>query len=170
VKLALKFTGGVRVCDWASYALLRDNVQHFLERGAGQERFSALHAFEKAVDVGDERIDASRLRGEVLRAWSALRRKTCAEAAVSARTLAIMTNSPETPDASETLSARSAACDLPLSVAPETPIVHAANAFVSAVLALTATARVGDWLEVRRLGEPPRFARLADAPSARSDT
>jgi hypothetical protein len=35
--------------NWSDYALLRDNVQHYLENGAPSERFTALHGIERAV-------------------------------------------------------------------------------------------------------------------------
>lgn len=161
MKLMIKTRRGTRICDWESYAFLRDNVQHFLEQGTPQERFQALHALEKAVDEGEQRIDAARLRGEVLRAWSALWRKTSGEAAISARTHAIMAKSPERPASTPTVAAKDTAWALPMRVDAEMPIPRAAGRFVNAVLSLTRTAEDGDWVEVRRLGDAPSFVRHA---------
>lgn len=68
MRLMITTSKGSRICDWESYALLRDNVQHFLEQGSRQTRFYGLHALEKAVDEGEQRLGAALLRGEVLRA------------------------------------------------------------------------------------------------------
>jgi hypothetical protein len=71
---------------WADYVLSRDFIQEHLERGHPSERFAALHTIGRA-DVGRiEIVDAARLRGEVLRAWSALRRFDFAESVVVPRT------------------------------------------------------------------------------------
>lgn len=165
MKLVLESRDGVRVCDWESYALLRDNVQHFLEAGSPLPRFRALHAFERAVDADPQRVDASRLRGEVLRAWSALWWKNFEDAAISPRTRAVLTNNPEPPSSEKTIAAKDAHWELPLAAPAETPIPKAASRFVQAVLSLTKTAEDGDWLSVRRVGDAPSFARPQTVPS-----
>jgi hypothetical protein len=76
--------------DWSQYALLRDNVQHYLESGPGQTSFTALHAVERAVDGGVAPLSALELRRELQRAWSALANMPLAESAVSLRTRAIL--------------------------------------------------------------------------------
>jgi hypothetical protein len=161
MKLVLETRSGSRMCDWESFAFLRDNVQHFLEQGLPQERFCALHALERAVDEGACRVDASRLRGEVLRAWSALWPKTYGEAAVSPRTRAILMDAPGAPSNTPTVAARQTDWNLPLSAPPELPIPKAAASFLNAVLTLTSKAQDGDWLEVRRVGQAPAFVRAA---------
>lgn len=158
MQLILKTRDGVRTCDWGSYALLRDNVQHFLEQRKPQARFAALHALETAVDSGEQRIDAARLRGEVLRAWSALWGRTFGEAAVSPRTHAIMTKCADEPETVETAVASETSWGLPLRADAETPIPRASGQFVNAVLSLTSSAQDGDWLEVRRVGAGPAYA------------
>ncbi len=165
MRLMLKTRQGTRVCDWESYALLRDNVQHFLEEGTPRNRFVALHSFEKAIDAEPECIEAARLRGEVLRAWSALWWRNLEDAAISPRTQAILTRSPALPATVPTVAARHASCGLPIRAAAETPIPRAAGRFVHAVLALTTTAEDGDLIEVRRLGDAPNFARSARSSS-----
>ncbi|MDF3066583.1 MAG: hypothetical protein K0R38_2184 [Polyangiaceae bacterium] len=161
MKLMIKTREGIRICDWESYALLRDNVQHFLEQGRPQARFQALHGLERAVDGEAQRIDAARLRGEVLRAWSALWWRKFSEAAISPRTHAIMVRAAAAPTAEETVAAKSTSWNLPMRADAETPIPKAAGRFVNAVLALTSSAEDGDWVEIRRLGEAPSFARVA---------
>jgi hypothetical protein len=76
--------------EWAHYALLRDNVQHYLESAPGAERFTALHAIERAVDGDAHYLRAVDLRREVQRAWTALGRLPLGESAVSLRTRALL--------------------------------------------------------------------------------
>ena len=149
MKLLIKGQAGTRVCDWESYALLRDNVQHYLENGEASWRFPALHGIERAVDTGAQVVDASRLRGEVLRAWCALWKVRLDEAAISLRTRAILTSNPELPDVRGTIAARQAGWELPLTADAETPIPRAARRFIQTVLVLTSASVDGDELEIR---------------------
>lgn len=66
MKLQMIGCGGERTCDWRSYALLRDNVLHYVESGVRSGRFRALHALARAVDSGACTVDAVRLRHETL--------------------------------------------------------------------------------------------------------
>lgn len=159
MKIVLVGKTGTRVFDWGSYALLRDNVQHFIEQGEPSERFEALHGIERAVDEGRHYVDASRLRGEVLRAWCALWKIRLESAAISLRTRAILTGNTDLPSARGTLSARAAGWNLPIAGATDAPVPRAARRFIQAVLVLTDTAVDGDMLEVRCVGEGPRFTR-----------
>lgn len=160
------------VCEWRDYALLRDNIQHFIERGSPSERFAALHAIEAAVDVGSCEVDAARLRGETLRAWYALWHVRIADAAVSMRTRAILTGSSGQPSIRGTQSARSLGWPLPVAAASSTRVSEAARRFVSAVLRVTEHAVDGDMLEIRRSGQAPRFVHEpqtgSDAPVMRA--
>src|SRR5690349_21166527 len=61
-----------RICDWRSYASLRDVVLRVIEHGQPGEHFQALHGMEAAFHGEGHYVDALRLRGEVLRAWSGL--------------------------------------------------------------------------------------------------
>jgi hypothetical protein len=158
VKLLLVGRGS-RACDWSGYALLRDNVQHFIEGGEPTDRFTALHAIEQAVDDGQCFVDAARLRGEVLRGWYALSRVSLDQAAVSLRTRAILTASTEVPTAPGTVLARKIGWQLPVHPDGSQQVAEAAKSFVTAVLALTERVIDGDRLEVRRYGAAPRFAK-----------
>jgi hypothetical protein len=163
MKLIVKGTEGRRVVDWESYALLRDNVQHFVEHGTPNGRFWALHGIETAVDVGNCVGDAARLRGEVLRAVAALQWIPLQSAAVSERTRAIMRGSVQGPAEGPTVPADEAACELPISENSSTMVPSAARSFVDAVLSLTEQAQDGDWLEIRRAGDGPTFTRGDDS-------
>lgn len=161
MKLIVKGKEGKRVCDWESYALLRDNVQHFIERGAPNGRFPALHGIEAAVDEGSNISDAARLRGEVLRAVAALQWITLQSAALSERTRAILSGSAESPPVGPTVPAQVAGCSLPIAGSPNASIPNAARSFVEAVLDLTAEAEDGDLLQIHRAGIGPAFVRRA---------
>jgi hypothetical protein len=158
VKLLLVGRGS-RACDWSGYALLRDNVQHFIEGGEPTERFTALHGVERAVDEGQCFVDAARLRGEVLRGWYALSRVPLEQAAVSLRTRAILTQSTEVPTANGTVPAQKIGWELPVDADGSERVAEAAKRFVTAVLAITERVVDGDRLEVRRYGAAPRFAK-----------
>jgi hypothetical protein len=136
MRLVISTPGGARACDWESYALLRDNVQHYLEQGVPSERFAALHAIELAVDEGVQRVDAARLRGEVLRAWSALWDIELQDAAVSLRTHAILTDGSAGAAVRGTVQARLAGWALPLQGAEQARIPQAAARFIEAHRAL----------------------------------
>jgi hypothetical protein len=159
MKLIVKGREGRRVVDWESYALLRDNVQHFIEQGEPNGRFPALHGIEEAVDSGQYIADAARLRGEVLRAMVALRLIPLGAAALTLRTRAIMLGSAERPASSPTVPAHDAYWTLPISGSSIAPIPRAARTFIEAVLAVTETVEDGELLQIRRAGDAPAFAR-----------
>jgi hypothetical protein len=43
MQLVFSGSAGSCACDWRYYALLRDNIQHFVEQGVPSKRFVALH-------------------------------------------------------------------------------------------------------------------------------
>lgn len=161
MKLIVKGREGRRVVDWESYALLRDNVQHFIEQGEPNGRFSALHGIEEAVDGGHYIANGARLRGEVLRAMVALRVVPLSAAALTLRTRAIMTGSSVRPSASPSVCAQAVCWSLPVSGSLAAPIPNLAHTFIDAVLAVTETVEDGELLEIRRAGDAPVFARDA---------
>jgi hypothetical protein len=168
VKLLLCGHAGSRACDWSGYALLRDNVQHYLEAGEPTQRFAALHGIERAVDSGQCLVEAARLRGEVLRAWYALWAVPMDRAAVSLRTRAILIGSTELPTARGTVRAQQVGWELPVDPGGSLRVPEAAKRFVTAVLAVTERVVDGNRLEIRRYGAAPRFAEqthgVAQAP------
>lgn len=151
--MKLIFTGraGAGLCDWESFALLRDNVQHFVEGGVQSGRFSALHGIARAVDGDSCTIDAVRLRLEVLQAWSALWPVSVDGAAVSSRTCAVREGR-RLPAGASVTRAAVAEVDLAEFVGHfSAPVPKAAETFVTAVLSLTKAAVAGDVIEVRRV-------------------
>lgn len=150
MKLVFTCRSGAALCDWESFALLRDNVQHFIEGGSQSGRFAALHEIARAVDGHACSVDAVKLRLEVLQAWSALLPVSVDNAAVSSRTRAIRTRGQAPSDPSVTAPAMEAEL-LRFARDWSTPIPMAAESFVAAVLSLTKAAVAGDVLEIRRL-------------------
>lgn len=157
MKILMIGKAGARACDWRSYALLRDNVQHFIESGEPSVRFQALHGIENAVDKGEFRVDAARLRGEVLRAWCALWKVRLDGAAISLRTRAILTGNADVPSVRGTVPARVAGWSLPVSGTTDAPVPRAAGSFIQSVLAVTDAAVDGYVLQVRCIDAGPRL-------------
>jgi hypothetical protein len=163
MKLVIEGRAGQRVCDWESYALLRDNAQHFIESGTSSARFCALHEIERAVDCGERVVDAARLRGEVLRAWIALWHVPLEDAAVSLRTRAILTRSRRLPSRRGTVVAAHVGWGVPLAGPSASPLPRVAARFIRAVLALTESSVDGDALRVRCVKQRPQVAPTASA-------
>lgn len=166
MKLVVQSAEGKRAFKWESYALVRDNLQHFVEFGRPNGHFPALHGIEQAVDSGSFVADAARLRGEVLRAVAALRQIALVDAALSTRTRAIMTDSSSRPGAQPTMGARDVGWPLPL--LPEadagTTITEVASGFIDAILAVTEQAVDGQLVHIRRAGRGPRYATADPRP------
>jgi hypothetical protein len=137
-----------RQIDWAEYALLRDNVQHYVECGSPHEDFGALHAIEIAVDKGVGTVNAVALREELRDAWDALGGLRLEEAAVSLRTRAFVTGCRNAPSVRGTALARLTGWSLPVTGPDEQLLQEAARPFFDAVMALTQSAEVTDTLSV----------------------
>lgn len=161
-------SSGSRSCDWSVYALLRDNVQHFIESGRPGARFSALHAMESAVDEGESVVDALRLRAEIQRAAQALSQVRMEDAAVSLRTRAILTASAAQPSLRATVRARAVGWQLPTDPDGASRVIDAAHDFIDAVLELTQHSVEGETIGARREGAAPRFASAPARSSSRS--
>lgn len=138
---------GETFVDWADYALLRDNIQHFLESGRPTQAFSALHRFEHAIDFGEAVIDAARLRGELWSACYQLRDLQVRDSAVSLRTHALLTSSP-IPEERGTQLASVSGWHLPVRPS-EARLLRQLRPLIAALLGATETATDGDILRVR---------------------
>lgn len=134
--------------DWSDYALLRDNIQHFLEGGQPSARFRALHALEGAVDTGKAAVDAARLRGELLGACYGLRKLELRDGAISLRTRSLVTQCPTLPKRRGTTRAAAAGWSLPTGDSGGALLRHLQR-LVATLLAVTETAVDGDRLTVR---------------------
>jgi hypothetical protein len=159
MKLLIRNGERERRVEWSQYALLRDNVQHYLEFGQPRNSFTALHAVEIAVDGERRRVRAQELRQEVQDAWNALAHVTLEQSAVSLRTRAIMTGCERAPQVRGTVVARLAGWDLPVQGLAHQPLRELLSGFVEVVLSLTENASKEDDLVVEResqLGWPQR--------------
>jgi len=164
VRLLLTGPSGSGRISWNAYAMLRDNVQHHLEGGVPSARFRALHALERAVDRGTHRVDAARLRGEIMGAWYGLVKLGVDEAAISFRTRSIMTGCPTPPVRRGTARPRLTGWNLPISASSDEPsLVRHVLGLVVTVLRITETAVDGDVVVVQRQGAAPRFAAAASS-------
>ena len=164
MKLVFSGRAGSSMCSWNDFALFRDNVQHFIERGGLSGRFPSLHAIKAAVDQGECTVHALRLRGEVLQGYYALAQVPVGAAAVSLRSRAILTGNPNAPARRGTALAGETGWELPVMSPSRVRVPEAAHNFVWSVLVLTNNAAQGEHLQVRRDGEPPRFARCSFQP------
>lgn len=149
MQLLLRSRRGARRVEWSQYALLRDNVQHYLEFGQPQTSFAALHALEFAVDGGPARTRARELRQEVQDAWVGLAGLNLEQSAVSLRTRAIMTGCAQAPQVRGTVVARLAGWELPVFGSQSQPVCELLRGFVDVVLALTENAAEDEDLTVR---------------------
>jgi len=138
--------GEVRV-DWADYALLRDNIQHFMEAGRPSPNYAAIHSIERAVDDGRVAVDGARLRGELLGACYRLRRLHLQDSAVSLRTRSLVTGCRARPEQRGTTRARFAGWRLPTRKQSGSLIRHL-KPFISTILTATRTAVDGEQLSI----------------------
>ncbi len=152
MKLLLRNSQQEGHVEWSQYALLRDNVQHYLEFGEPRNSFTALHTVERAVDGERRRVRAQELRHEVQHAWEALAGVTLEESAVSLRTRAIMTGCDRAPQVRGTVVARLAGWELPVQGLARQPLRDLMRDFVEVVLSLTENAGREDDLMVEREG------------------
>ena len=93
MQLMFRTRNGTRCLEWAHYALLRDNVEHYLESGPEHCNFKALHGVERAEDGEVRYLRALELRREIQRAWMALSRLKLADCAISLKTHALLSGS-----------------------------------------------------------------------------
>lgn len=93
--MSLAFTGPAGTAEhrWIVYALLRDNVQHYLEEGgAPRGDIEAVHTMDSALGGDGVSVNARQLRRELDRA-SVLLSRPIALLAVSSETRAILDRS-----------------------------------------------------------------------------
>jgi hypothetical protein len=150
MQLIFRSRRGSSTIDWSEYALLRDNVQHYLESGPGRTLFAALHAVEHAVDGEARNVSALELRRELQRAWVALGDLKLEQSAVSFRTHAILTGCDQPPPVRGTVLAKVIGWPLPV-VGHDEQLLrsHVAN-FIGALLTITERSEITDDVRVTR--------------------
>jgi hypothetical protein len=153
MQLMFKTRNGVQHLDWAHYAVLRDNVQHYLESGPERASFKALHEVERAVDGEVRYLRALDLRREVQLAWGALARLRLSESAISLRTRALLMGQ-GVPLVRGTLNAKTQGWSLPVGGDDTRTLQDIVRPFVEALLLLTDLAAPLDDLCVMRVDAP----------------
>lgn len=151
MELIFESRRGIATLSWSDYALLRDNVQHYLET-AGQARYEQLHAIERAVDGEPSHLNALGLRREVRHAWAAFAGLTLAECAVSLRTRAFLTGCGCAPAVKGTVLAKLSGWPLPLDADDAQLLQARLSSFVETLLAITDRAEPADRVSVVRGG------------------
>jgi hypothetical protein len=136
MRLQFKTSKGTQYLEWAHYALLRDNVQHYLESGPRRASFNELHAVEHAVDGEPKYLHALELRRELQLAWAALANLPLSRSAISLRTRALLTGT-ETPLVRGTLQASALGWALPVQADENRPLRDVVAPFVESLLVLT---------------------------------
>jgi hypothetical protein len=99
--MSLTFIGPAGTAEhrWIVYALLRDNVQHYLEKSPGSKGdFTAIHAIAQALGGPPVMVNARQLRTQ-LEKGAALLGRPLADLAASQETRAVLTPSRSTADA-----------------------------------------------------------------------
>jgi hypothetical protein len=132
---------------WIVYALLRDNVQHYLEGGTPSTRFAELHRLGEALVNERVRVNAERLRKELEQAKSALLHRPVTDLALSARTRAVLSGK-WPPVGEDTVVVGAAALNIPLLHAGIRTMADAFGNLVEELLEITAGAGEDDWVEV----------------------
>ena len=149
MQLMFRTRKGTRCLEWAHYALLRDNVEHYLESGPAHSDYKALHGVERAEDGEVRYLCALELRREVQRAWMALGRLKLADSAISLKTHALL-NGAAPPFVHGTFNAKANGWQLPIAGDENRPLAELLYDFVEALLYLTDGASALDDLCVAR--------------------
>jgi len=136
MQLMFRTRNGTRCLEWAHYALLRDNVEHYLESGPEHCNFKALHGVERAEDGEVRYLRALELRREIQRAWMALSRLKLADCAISLKTHALLSGSAP-PFVHGTFPAKANGWQLPIAGDESRPLAELLYDFVEALLYLT---------------------------------
>jgi hypothetical protein len=149
--MSLCFTGPAGSVEqrWIVYALLRDNVQHYLERGQPTSCFTALHGAAEALGGGRALVDALNLRAEMEQARAELLARPISDLAVSGRTLAVIDRMWPPPSEEGTKLLAEARCDrIPWLPANIGTFDQAFGHLVRRLLEITSGADEGDVVEV----------------------
>jgi len=138
--------GGSFERRWIVYAMLRDNVQHHLEKGTPSPEFAAMHAIGDALASGEVTVSALSLRSEIERARELLARPI-EDFAVSYRTRAVYSFMMQ-PREAGTLLATDAEWTIPFSTEGAKTLGDLFGTLVEELLRVTEGAKPGDDLKV----------------------
>ena len=147
--MSLAFFGphGSLEARWIVYALLRDNVQHYLEGGSPSEKFAEIHQISEALVQDRIRVNAARLRSQLEQAKVALFDRPAADIALSGRTRAVL-SADWPPKTLETTVAGKAELSIPMLHAGIRTMAEAFGNLVNELLEITEGVGENDWVEV----------------------
>lgn len=132
---------------WIVYALLRDNVQHYLEGGMPTDRFAEIHQIGEAMLKDRVKLGAQRLHGQLEQAKAALLHRPASDIALSGRTRAVL-SALWPPSSEETSVIGKAALTIPLLHSGIRTMADAFGHLVDELLELTQGAGASDQVEV----------------------
>jgi hypothetical protein len=138
--------GSVEV-RWIVYALLRDNVQHYLEGGSRSDAFAELHQVGEALLKDCVRVNARRLRAQVEKAKEVLLHRSASDIALSGRTRAVL-SAVWPPPKEDTIVVGKAALTIPLLHEGIRTMGDAFGNLVTSLLDLTEGAGPDDAVEI----------------------
>lgn len=142
--------GGSFEARWMVYAMLRDNVQHHMEKGVPSARFACLHQVSRALGGGSVTLDAATL-AEELSALKEVMALPVADLAVSTRTRAAITLQWPPPAEEGTTLLRDTDIKVPLLHAEVKQLGDVCAPFVSQLQAIIKGGDAGATVEVRDL-------------------
>jgi hypothetical protein len=133
---------------WVLYALMRDCVQHHLERGAVTRAFRAVHRISRALREGNVVVPARRLNVEARFLRRALRDLPVTDLAISAHTLAAYTPRVRAGLRRRTRVVGRSALSLPLVPERGGSLHDLFGPLLDELVRITAGARVGELVDV----------------------
>ena len=150
--MSLAFSGprGSFEIRWIVYALLRDNVQHYLEGGKPSASFTTVHQIAEALGGREVNVNAQQLHTEIARAQQALLNRPTSELAISARTRSVLTLNWPPPAERQTLLLRDTQLLLPVTDDTDT-FDDIFGALVRELLEITSEASESDVVSIRDL-------------------
>ncbi len=136
--MSLLFEGPSGSCErrWIVYALLRDNVQHHLEKGRPGGAFSNLHKVAEALGGQPVEMSAAGLRTELEKS-KVLVKRPIEDLAISARTRAVISLRWPPPDTEETALASDIVESIPMLTGNEETLGDVFGGLVDELLSLS---------------------------------
>ena len=136
---------------WIVYAMLRDNVQHYLEGGEPTGEFEALHSIAEVLGGKKLSVPARRLHEELVRAKATLACRPLSDLAISLRTRSVLSFKWPPPERAETILVSEWGGSVPMLNDTVRSMDDVFGHFVDALLQITEGASASDVVEVADL-------------------
>jgi hypothetical protein len=143
--------GGEVEQRWIVYALLRDNIQHHIERGRPTPAFEEIHRVAQALGGGQVTLSAIRLRSELERAQASLGQRPISELAISVRTRAVLYGMWPLPETDSTIVVGADPRVIPWLPSRDCTLDEVFGNLIRRLLAVSGNAREDDRVEVTDL-------------------